>query len=191
MRKTLLAVAILAALGCGTPPEKSVAAGTEYAEAEEAYRKGDYARVVTLTSAIVGERPEMAKPFFLRAKAYQAQGEWERAEADYTRAIETAPDRTRAIYLFWRGLYFSDRELHEKALFDLNRARELQLRFPSPRYYLEIHRATATARIALGQFGAAREACDFILSKDPDERTRREFEALKLEAIRGMRDAAR
>mgnify|MGYP002825286745 FL=1 len=133
----------------------------------------------------------MAKPYFLRAKSYQAKEKWKEAEADFTMAIQESSEENRSVYLFWRGLFYSDRQLHEKALLDLSRACELQLRFPSAQYYLECFRSAAVTRLALGQFEAAQKDCDFILSKNPDEKTRREFEALKLEAIQGRRNSAR
>ena len=191
MKKTILAGVLLTIFGCTSAPTNSGPSTQGYAAAESAYRKGDYSGAISTATKIITENPGMAKPYFLRAKSYQAKEKWKEAEDDFTMAIQESSEENRSVYLFWRGLFFSDRQLHEKALLDLSRACELQLRFPSTQYYLECFRSAAATRLALGQFEAAQKDCDFILSKNPDEKTRREFEALKLEAIQGRRNSAR
>lgn len=191
MNKVFLTGILLSVFGCNATPTNSGPSTQGYGAAEEAYRKGDYSGAISTATKIIEQNPGMAKPYFLRAKSYQAKEKWNEAEADFTAAIKESSEENRSVYLFWRGLFFSDRQLHEKALFDLSRACELQLRFPSAQYYLECFRSAATTRIALGQFEAALKDLDFILSKNPDEKTRREFEALKLEAIQGRRKSAR
>ena len=191
MMKTVLAGILLTTLGCSSSPSQPGPSNAGYAAAESAYRNGDFSGAISTSTRIIEQNPGMAKPHFLRAKSYQAKGKWKEAEADFTAAINASREEKRSVYLFWRGLFFSDRKLHEKALLDLSRACELQLRFPSTQYYLECFRSAAMTRIALGQFEAAQKDCDFILSKNPDEKTRREFEALKLEAIQGRRQRDR
>jgi tetratricopeptide (TPR) repeat protein len=191
MKKTLLAGVLLSVFGCTSSPTNPSPSTQGYAAAETAYRNGDYSGAISTATQIIAENPGMAKPYFLRAKSYQAKEKWKEAEADFAMAINKSSEENRSVYLFWRGLFFSDRQLHEKALLDLSRACELQLRFPSTQYYLECFRSAAATRISLGQFEAAQKDCDFILSKNPDKKTRREFEALKLEAIQGRRNSAR
>ena len=185
MRPLVLAGFVLAS--CGSSPSGDPGAEDACRDAEVAYRSGKYDRAVDRATAAIACAPDASRPYLLRAKALDAQGKHEEAENDFTRAIEKAPASSKLVYHFWRGLFHADRGRTQKALEDLDRACELQLRYPSPDYYLECYRERAKTYLALDRIEEAVKDCDFILSKNPDETTRREFEALRLQALQKAR----
>jgi tetratricopeptide (TPR) repeat protein len=60
---------------------------------------------------------------FFRGKAYQSQGKYEQAIADYTKAIELDPEYTYA-YIS-RGIAYADQEDYDQAIADYNQSIEL------------------------------------------------------------------
>lgn len=159
-------------------------AAQAYRDAEEAYRAGNLDRALERSEAAVRAAPDSPKPYLIRAKAFHGKGRAAEAEADFTRAVEKAPEESRSVYQFWRGLFYSDTGRHDKALVDFERACEGQMRRPVEGYYIECFRERAKARLALGRFDDAVKDCDFILGSNPDERTRKEFEELRARALR-------
>lgn len=180
-------IAVLGALltvSCGSTPAGDSGVDAAYREAEAAYRSGNYDRAVERASAAIAGAPDAPRPYLLRAKALDGEGKQEEAENDFTRAIEKAPASSKLVYHFWRGLFHADRGRLPKALEDFDRACELQTRYPAPEYYLECYRERAKTNLALDRIEEAVRDCDFILSKNPDETTRREFEGLRIQALR-------
>ncbi len=182
MRPCILTGLLLAS--CGSSPSGDRGAEDACREAETAYRSGNYDRAVDRATAAIATAPDSPRPYLLRAKALDGQGKQEDAENDFTRALEKAPASSKLVYHFWRGLFHADRGRPRKALEDFDRACELQMRYPSPDYYLECYRERAKTYLALERIEEAVKDCDFILSKNPDETTRGEFEALRIQALR-------
>lgn len=182
MRLTVPAALLLAS--CGSAPSGDPGAEAAVRDAEAAYRSGNFERAVERATAAIGSAPDAPRPYLLRAKALDGRGKQEEAENDFTRAIEKSPDSSKSVYHFWRGLFHADRGRPQKALEDFDRACELQTRYPSPEYYLECYRERAKTYLALDRIEEAVKDCDFVLSKNPDETTRREFEGLRLQALR-------
>jgi len=178
---------IASCAGSGPSADPSGDEEKDYAAAERAFRAGRFDRAISYATAVIAKRGELPKPYFLRAKAYHAKEDTVNAEADFTKAIDNAPESRRSIYHFWRGLFYSDEQRRQLALSDFDAACKLQIRFPVPEYYMECFRERAKSYLALGRFDAALKDCNFVLTRHPDERTRREFEALKSEVLRKRR----
>jgi tetratricopeptide (TPR) repeat protein len=67
--------------------------------------------------------PNDARAYYNRGNSYRAKGEYERAIADYTRALELDPNDARAYGT--RGNSYADKGEYERAIADYTRALEL------------------------------------------------------------------
>lgn len=186
MRRNDTMAAVIAVLAaCSTTPSTSDRPSAEkaYAEAEDAFRAGDFDRAIARATDAIAGAPDLPKPYWLRAKARHAKGDTA-AETDFTAAVDKAQGSRKLTYYFWRGLFYADTKQHEKALQDFHQACEMQVKNPIPEYYIECFWERGKTYLALGRNAEAVQDFDFILARNPDETTRRDVTRLRDEALR-------
>lgn len=182
MRAAVLLSGLLMSCSTSSPSTPTEDATRAYREAQEAYQAGQHDRAIERAGVAIRGAPSAPGPYLVRAKALQAKGRNGEAEADFGRAIEKSSEASRAVYHFWRGLFHHDLARFEKALQDFDRACELQSTQPNREYFVECYRLRAKTYLALGRRQDAVRDCDFILARNPDEITRKEFEDIKRQA---------
>lgn len=103
-----LLLANLAISGCGS--------SDPFDEAESLMARKRYSPAIVLYDQLLNENPESTRALLGRGRAYAASGETDRAMADFSRAIEVAPDHPEGYYR--RAMLFEQLGEPEKAKLD-------------------------------------------------------------------------
>ena len=179
---TLLAVLIV---GCGGGPDKRTEerAFAAYTAGLTAAKRDAQDRAEEHFTEALDLSPDFPQAWLGRARAREILGLHDKAESDYLRSVETAPEKKRAMYLYHHGRYKQRINRHELALPHFNRAVTLQEKWPDDRYTLFtlMHRGLAFLRT--DRPGEAIRDFDGVLSRHPDATTRKEVQLLKEEAL--------
>ncbi|MCK9613782.1 MAG: tetratricopeptide repeat protein [Bacteroidales bacterium] len=105
---------------------------------------------ITLWTDVISKSPKKARPFFGRANAFADQGQYDKAIADYNKAIRF--DSMNAIAYVNRGLAYWKTGLTHKAFEDYSKAIEIKPEYFEIAYY--------NRGIAYGTFGQWEKAID-------------------------------
>jgi len=112
MKRWLLFAGLLlsnfALSGCGS--------SDPFDEAESLMARKRYSPAIVLYDQLLNENPESTRALLGRGRAYAASGETDRAMADFSRAIEVAPDHPEGYYR--RAMLFEQLGEPEKAKLD-------------------------------------------------------------------------
>jgi tetratricopeptide (TPR) repeat protein len=179
--------------GCGSSPpvdkEKERDANAEYQLALQAFEAKELDLAIRHADEALALSPKFPQAFLVRGKARQAKGD--SPEEDFGKAVDAAPEGKRAIYLFHRGRWHQDAARLDRALADFQAACELQKQSPIRDYYFETFLERGRTLAAMGRSDEAIRDYDFLLASTHDDATRRQLEALRIDAVRNKKPGGR
>ena len=187
MRTMTLLSALIA--GCSGGPDaptekrafKAYSAGITAAKRDAPERAEEhFTEALSLSS-------EFPQAWLGRARAREILGLHDKAESDYLRSVETAPEEKKALYMYHHGRYKQRLGQHDLSLPHFNRAVALHEKWPDDRYTLLtlMHRGLALLRIE--RYDEAIEDFDKVLSRNPDATTREEVQLLRKQALKNRK----
>lgn len=178
MRRFLTLTVMIA--GCSSPPDTGEVMAF-YRRGEELLRERRYENAIALLTRAANSDPTFSQAYHLRAVAYGALKKETEALADYTRAIETAPENYKADLLFARGRHLHDRKQLDRAETDYTEALRWAQQWPTP-HLLPLRIQRAKLFLDLDRRSEAIREYELALALNPDAETRREIERKLMEA---------
>ena len=124
-----------------------------------------YTHQIHFVQKLAAANPEVADYRDQLVQLYSSSGQWEKAIAECTQAIELKPDRWESWY--WRGCAYMNQQLRDKALTNFSKAVELNPQRTSPWLLADAWRHRAEIYVVLGELDKGVAGFTTAIELDP------------------------